>query len=80
MNDALNEAKRIYCIYKQGNDNFNNVVIIVEYYGDDLFGDDTLVTHEKKISTNLSDSSKRQTLSMELLCEKKWWGRTTQKD
>ena len=39
MNDALNEAKGIYCICKQGNDNFNNVVIIVEYYGDDLFGD-----------------------------------------
>ena len=69
MYDTLDKSKRMYCIYKQDDDdtnanrlkNFKNLVAVVIYYSDNLFNGDALVTHEINIDTKFSNSSKKYT-------------------
>ena len=52
--DSLDEAKRLYYAYKQGEDetndkhlkNFKNLVEVIEHFGGDIFQDQALIKHE----------------------------------
>ena len=52
--DSLDEAKRLYYAYKQGEDetndkhlkNYKNLIEVIEHFGGNIFKDDALVKHE----------------------------------
>ena len=64
--NALDEAKRLYYIKRQSDDEtntkhlkqFKNLIAIVECYGGDLFTDNALLDNEKKSDTKLGSNTK----------------------
>ena len=68
--DALDGAKRAYYLYKQDENesnamhlkNFKNLISIIEYFGGNIFEDQSLVDHEKKmdIKNNIRAKSEEE--------------------
>ena len=67
--DTLDQAKRNYFSYRQGEDetndqhliNFRNLVAIVEYYGGDIFFDESLIEYEKNEDNKIGRNTRNNT-------------------
>ena len=67
--DSLYQAKRKYFSYRQGEDetnaqhliNFRNLVAIAEYYGGDIFFDESLIEYEKNQDSKTSRNTRSNT-------------------